>query len=78
LQPLAALGTAFEGRARHTGECGDGPAEVLVVVTAEIVHDVVQDSILGMSANVIFEKPAEDVTVVIVGATNVDFARGRI
>jgi hypothetical protein len=63
-------------RARH--RVRQQSDEVIVVVSGQILHDVVQDDVGWMCADVIFEKPAEDMPIMIGGATGVDFAGGGV
>ncbi len=51
LEPLAALGSCFEGDIGHAAKLGHFPAEIIVVVCAEVIHDVVQNRIRGMHSN---------------------------
>ena len=51
LEPLATLGSCFEGHIGYAAKTGHFPAEILVVMCTEVIHDVVQNRIRGMHSN---------------------------
>lgn len=59
-------------------ELGHGTTEIVVVVHAEVVHDVVDLGIRGMDSNMGREDPTKGVPIMIGGTLAVDLSGGRI
>jgi len=78
LKPLAALGACSEGCIGDPAELGHGKTEIVVVVRAEVVHEIVDLGVRGMDSNMGGKNPTKGVPIMSGGTLAVDLSGGWI